>query len=181
MSLWQNCCLIKAIFKHARCQEVQLCAAIINIFHLIPAASKNLIEPLTALVLAGEKTLLMEVSYRSCPVHNTIYYCVIRERSQMTSTKKEMMSFVNAPLSCWKIKYIPIKEILFGWFLQLFWKMLNVNIIVIWWKKELIFNIKTVIIVDWLLWLILRTYLFCHLIQNTHNKKHKFYLDQYVA
>ena len=114
MSLWQNCCLIKAIFKHARCQEVQLCAAIINIFHLIPAASKNLIEPLTALVLAGEKTLLMEVSYRSCPVHNTIYYCVIRERSQMTSTKKGMTSFVNAPLSCRKIKYIPIKEIFIG-------------------------------------------------------------------
>ncbi|XP_035826346.1 transformation/transcription domain-associated protein isoform X2 [Aplysia californica] len=42
--------------------EVQLCASIINIFHLIPAASKNLIEPLTALVLAGEKTLLMESS-----------------------------------------------------------------------------------------------------------------------
>ncbi|GFN80649.1 transformation/transcription domain-associated protein [Plakobranchus ocellatus] len=43
-------------------KEVQLCAAIINIFHLIPAASKNLIEPLTALVLVGERALLMEAS-----------------------------------------------------------------------------------------------------------------------
>ncbi|CAL1526415.1 unnamed protein product, partial [Lymnaea stagnalis] len=42
--------------------EVQLCAAIINIFHLIPAASKNLIEPLTTLVLLGERALLMEAS-----------------------------------------------------------------------------------------------------------------------
>ncbi|KAH9524764.1 hypothetical protein Btru_027783 [Bulinus truncatus] len=42
--------------------EVQLCAAIINMFHLIPAASKNLIEPLTSLSLVGERALLMEAS-----------------------------------------------------------------------------------------------------------------------
>ncbi|XP_055874365.1 transformation/transcription domain-associated protein-like isoform X5 [Biomphalaria glabrata] len=42
--------------------EVQLCAAIINMFHLIPAASKNFIEPLTSLSLVGERALLMEAS-----------------------------------------------------------------------------------------------------------------------
>ena len=39
---------------------MKTCAAIINIFHLIPAASVKMIEPLTTLTLKGEKDLLME-------------------------------------------------------------------------------------------------------------------------
>nr|KAG5693699.1 hypothetical protein BaRGS_008341 [Batillaria attramentaria] len=41
-------------------QEMQTCAAILDIFHLLPAASNKLIEPLTTLVLLGERTLLIE-------------------------------------------------------------------------------------------------------------------------
>ncbi len=41
--------------------ELKLCAAIIDIFPLIPAASKKLIKPLAEEVLIGEKALLMEV------------------------------------------------------------------------------------------------------------------------
>ena len=41
--------------------ELKTCAAIINIFHLIPAASTKMIEPLLALTLKGEKDLLIEV------------------------------------------------------------------------------------------------------------------------
>ncbi|XP_052224459.1 transformation/transcription domain-associated protein-like isoform X9 [Dreissena polymorpha] len=41
-------------------QELKICAAIINIFHLIPAASKKMIEPLVKVTLQGEKTLLLE-------------------------------------------------------------------------------------------------------------------------
>ncbi|XP_052799623.1 transformation/transcription domain-associated protein-like isoform X2 [Mya arenaria] len=41
-------------------QELKICAAIINIFHLIPAASKKMIEPLVKVTLHGEKNLLME-------------------------------------------------------------------------------------------------------------------------
>ena len=40
---------------------MQTCAAILNIFHLLPAASSKLIEPLVNLVLLGERTLLVEV------------------------------------------------------------------------------------------------------------------------
>lgn len=56
-------CVAMMILLFLSIQEVQLCAAIINMFHLIPAASKNLIEPLTNLVLIGEKALLMEVLF----------------------------------------------------------------------------------------------------------------------
>ena len=42
-------------------QELKICAAIINIFHLIPAASKKMIEPLIKETLQGEKNLLLEV------------------------------------------------------------------------------------------------------------------------
>ena len=50
-------------FFHARCflfQHLKVCAAIINIFHLIPAASQKMIEPLTTLTLKGERDLLVE-------------------------------------------------------------------------------------------------------------------------
>ncbi|KAK6165821.1 hypothetical protein SNE40_022660 [Patella caerulea] len=41
-------------------QELKTCAGMINIFHLIPAARLTIMEPLTTLVLRGEKALLME-------------------------------------------------------------------------------------------------------------------------
>ncbi|XP_068742186.1 transformation/transcription domain-associated protein-like isoform X1 [Montipora capricornis] len=42
-------------------QELKICASIINMFYLIPAASSKLIEPLIGLVLKVEKVLLMEI------------------------------------------------------------------------------------------------------------------------
>ena len=42
--------------------ELRTCAAIINIFHLIPAASTKMIEPLLTLTLKGERDLCIEVS-----------------------------------------------------------------------------------------------------------------------
>ena len=38
-----------------------MCAAIIDMFHVIPAASHKMLEPLTSLTLKGEKDLLIEV------------------------------------------------------------------------------------------------------------------------
>ncbi|XP_046847243.1 transformation/transcription domain-associated protein-like isoform X2 [Xenia sp. Carnegie-2017] len=43
---------------------IQICAAIINIFHLIPAASMKLLEPLIQMVLKVEKALLTSSSFR---------------------------------------------------------------------------------------------------------------------
>ena len=40
---------------------MKICAAIIDIFHLIPAASQKMLEPLTVTVLKGEKDLYIEV------------------------------------------------------------------------------------------------------------------------
>ena len=45
--------------------ELKTCAAIVNIFHLIPAASPKMLEPLTSLTLKGEKDLLIEVSIKA--------------------------------------------------------------------------------------------------------------------
>lgn len=42
-------------------QELKVCAAIIDIFYLIPAASQKMLEPLTVTVLKGEKDLYIEV------------------------------------------------------------------------------------------------------------------------
>ena len=47
-------------------QELKICEAIINMFHLIPAASVKMIEPLTALTLKGEKALLIGKKITSC-------------------------------------------------------------------------------------------------------------------
>lgn len=41
--------------------DMKTCAAIMNIFHLIPAATSKLVEPLTNAVLSGEKSLCIEV------------------------------------------------------------------------------------------------------------------------
>ena len=49
-------------FSNQVAQELKICASIINMFYLIPAASSKLIEPLINLVLKVEKSLLMEVS-----------------------------------------------------------------------------------------------------------------------
>jgi len=43
---------------------LKVCAAIIDIFHLIPAASQKMLEPLTVTVLKGEKDLYIEVVLR---------------------------------------------------------------------------------------------------------------------
>ena len=39
---------------------MKTCAALIDIYHLIPAASQKMLEPLTTLTLKGEKDLHME-------------------------------------------------------------------------------------------------------------------------
>ena len=55
--------IVKAFFLRCQLpQELKICASIINMFYLIPAASSKLIEPLIGLVLKVEKVLLMEVS-----------------------------------------------------------------------------------------------------------------------
>lgn len=41
-------------------QELKICAAIINIFHLVPTATQKIIEPLTRLTFQTEKALFME-------------------------------------------------------------------------------------------------------------------------
>lgn len=45
-------------------QVIEICAAIINIFHLIPAASNKLIEPLIQMVLKVENALLVNIMGR---------------------------------------------------------------------------------------------------------------------
>ena len=52
--------MLSVLYQFA--QELKICASIINMFTLIPAASSKLIEPLVTLVLKAEKALLMEVS-----------------------------------------------------------------------------------------------------------------------
>jgi len=52
--------MLSVLYQFA--QELKICASIINMFNLIPAASSKLIEPLVTLVLKAEKALLMEVS-----------------------------------------------------------------------------------------------------------------------
>ena len=49
------------ITGHVVSNELKTCAAIINIFHLIPAASTKMIEPLLTLTLKGERDLVIEV------------------------------------------------------------------------------------------------------------------------
>lgn len=55
-------CLTMFFVLYQFAQELKICASIINMFNLIPAASAKLIEPLVTLVLKAEKALLMEVS-----------------------------------------------------------------------------------------------------------------------
>ncbi|XP_041366452.1 transformation/transcription domain-associated protein-like [Gigantopelta aegis] len=60
-------------------QDMKTCAAIVNIFHLIPAASKNMIDPLTTLVLRGEKQLLIEAG---SPFHEPLMKFLLRYPAQ---------------------------------------------------------------------------------------------------
>lgn len=46
-------------------QELKICAAIIDIFHLIPSASQKFMDPLMTFVLKGEKDLFIEVNFSS--------------------------------------------------------------------------------------------------------------------
>ncbi len=43
-------------------QEIKICAAIMNMFQLLPAASSKLIEPLVQLTVNTERALILEVS-----------------------------------------------------------------------------------------------------------------------
>ncbi|KAI8515281.1 hypothetical protein Bbelb_060940, partial [Branchiostoma belcheri] len=43
------------------CQVIKVCAAIIHMFHTIPAASIKMIDPLVTLVLKAERALLLEI------------------------------------------------------------------------------------------------------------------------
>ncbi|XP_078376381.1 transformation/transcription domain-associated protein-like isoform X4 [Oculina patagonica] len=60
-------------------QELKICASIINMFYLIPAASSKLIEPLVTLVLKVEKALLMEIG---SPLRGPLLKFLIRYPTQ---------------------------------------------------------------------------------------------------
>lgn len=42
-------------------QEMKICSAIINLFHLIPAAPQTLVKPLLEVVMKTERAMLIEV------------------------------------------------------------------------------------------------------------------------
>lgn len=45
-------------------QEMKICSAIINLFHLIPAAPQTLVKPLLEVVMKTERAMLIEVGHR---------------------------------------------------------------------------------------------------------------------
>uniref|UniRef100_A0A8C1N900 Transformation/transcription domain-associated protein n=1 Tax=Cyprinus carpio TaxID=7962 RepID=A0A8C1N900_CYPCA len=47
-------------FLHALLQEMTICSAIINLFHLIPAAPQTLVKPLLEVVMKTERAMLIE-------------------------------------------------------------------------------------------------------------------------
>lgn len=53
--------ILFTFFFYQFVQELKICASIINMFYLIPAASSKLIEPLINLILKVEKVLSLEV------------------------------------------------------------------------------------------------------------------------
>lgn len=57
--------------------EVKICSAILNTFHLVPAASAKLLEPLITLVLNGERVLMLEVQLSSCEQVVCILYRLV--------------------------------------------------------------------------------------------------------
>ncbi|KAJ7354746.1 hypothetical protein OS493_030523 [Desmophyllum pertusum] len=60
-------------------QELKICASIINMFYLIPAASSKLIEHLITLVLKAEKALVMEIG---SPLREPLLKFLIRYPTQ---------------------------------------------------------------------------------------------------
>ena len=42
-------------------EEIKICSAIMNMFHLVPAASSKLIEPLIGLTVKTERALVLEI------------------------------------------------------------------------------------------------------------------------
>lgn len=48
-------------------QEMKICSAIINLFHLIPAAPQTLVKPLLEVVMKTERAMLIEVLHHLCP------------------------------------------------------------------------------------------------------------------
>jgi len=52
----------RSTIQSAASLEIKTIVAIINMFHLIPAASSKTVEPLTIMIINGEKKLLVEVS-----------------------------------------------------------------------------------------------------------------------
>ncbi|XP_074658755.1 transformation/transcription domain-associated protein-like [Tubulanus polymorphus] len=59
--------------------DLKICAAIINIFHLVPAASPKMIDPLVSQVLKGEKSLLIEAA---SPFHEPLMKFLLRYSKQ---------------------------------------------------------------------------------------------------
>ncbi|KAK7109588.1 transformation/transcription domain-associated protein-like isoform X2 [Littorina saxatilis] len=55
--------------------EMQTCAAILDLFHLVPTASSKMIEPLVSLVLQGEKALLIE---KGSPLRHPLLKFLVR-------------------------------------------------------------------------------------------------------
>lgn len=47
-------------------QEMKICSAIINLFHLIPAAPQTLVKPLLEVVMKTERAMLIEVIHNLC-------------------------------------------------------------------------------------------------------------------
>lgn len=45
-------------------QEMKICSAIINLFHLIPAAPQTLVKPLLEVVMKTERAMLIEVGHQ---------------------------------------------------------------------------------------------------------------------
>jgi transformation/transcription domain-associated protein len=51
----------KPLRRNGELQEVKICSAILDTFHLVPSASLKLLEPLVSLALSGERVLMLEI------------------------------------------------------------------------------------------------------------------------
>lgn len=71
--VWLHCFLLAHLFfSHflplsLSVQEMKICSAIINLFHLIPAAPQTLVKPLLEVVMKTERAMLIEVLHHLCP------------------------------------------------------------------------------------------------------------------
>lgn len=59
--------LFSHFFPFIPLQEMKICSAIINLFHLIPAAPQTLVKPLLEVVMKTERAMLIEVLHNLCP------------------------------------------------------------------------------------------------------------------